>query len=152
MGRWAEMNESPRDRNGTEARPRNKTQEKPKHRRRVPSSTKCAHCKGRFWAPPGEVMCPHCGKRTTVEQGIIGSPTGFFGSLLEGIALSGSISRIEVSHPHPRPSRRSDGLSDVPRKVTSANPHQKRATEGQNREKKLQDEARSARTAVAARG
>ena len=137
------MAETLQDRNGTQRKPNHKTQGKPKHKRRVPASTTCQHCKGRFWALPGEVTCPHCGRRTLVEQGIIGSPMGFFGSLLEGIALSGSISRIEVSHPHPRPSRRSDGLSDVPRKVTSANPHQERATEGQNREKKLQDEAES---------
>ena len=117
--------------------------EKPKHKRKVPSSTTCQHCRGRFWGPPGEVMCPHCGKRTTVEQGIIGSPMGFFWSLLEGIALSGAICRVEVSHPHPRPTRRSDGLSDAPRKAAPAKPHQERARKGRNREKKLQDEAKS---------
>jgi hypothetical protein len=119
------------------------TRQKPKTKRRVPGGTVCPHCKGRFWAPVKEVMCPHCGKRTPVEHGIVGSPMAFFGSYLEGLALSGAISRIEISHPCPRPSRRSRGLSDVCRKVIPESPHHKRATGGQNHEKELQEEMKS---------
>ncbi len=115
-----------------------------KRKRRVPSSTACDVYGERFWAPTGEVLYPYCGKRTVVEYGITGNPMGFFGSLLEGIALSGSISRIEVSHHYPLPSRRSNGLSDAWQKVIPETPHCKRHTEGRNRSFGLQGETESA--------
>jgi hypothetical protein len=69
---------------------------------------------------------------------------GFFKKLLEGIAISGGISQIDVSYPYSDRTRRSTGLSDAWRKVISETPRQERATEGRNREKKLQGETKSA--------
>ena len=120
-----------------------RTQDKPKHTRRVPSSTTCKYCKRRFWAPKGEVVCPHCGKRVRVAQGIVGSPGAFFRTYLEGLAVSGAFSAVQVRYPYPRHSRRSTGLSQKSLKVTPEKPHQERATEGENREKKLQESADS---------
>jgi len=117
-------------------------QQRPQHTRRVPKSTTCQHCGGRFWAPEGEVVCPHCGKRVRVEGGIIGSPAGFFRTYLEGLAVSGAFSDVQVHHPYPRHSLRSVGLSQKSLKAPFWNPHHKRATEGQNRKKKLQEEAK----------
>jgi DNA-directed RNA polymerase subunit RPC12/RpoP len=133
------MTDATRERKGA----RKGTQEKPKRTRKVPSSTTCMHCRGSFWAPKGEIVCPHCGKRTVVERRIVGNLIGFFRSLLEGIAVSGAFSRVEVSHPCPRPIRCSHGLSDAYQKVMPETPHQKRAAEGRNHEKRLQDEAGS---------
>jgi len=124
-------------------RVRKGTEKKPKHTRRVPKSTTCEHCRSRFWAPEGEVVCPHCGKRVRVEHGIVGSPAGFFRTYLEGLAVSGAFSHIYVKRVDQKPYRRSTSLSDTLRKVPSWNPRQKRATEGQNRKKKLQEEAKS---------
>ncbi len=111
--------------------------------RRVPKATGCPYCKRTFWSPKGWVVCPWCGKRIEVLSGIEGSLAGFFTKLLEGIAVSGGISHVEVSHPYPRPSQRSQGLVDACRKVISESPHQERATEGQNHEKELQGKTRS---------
>jgi hypothetical protein len=122
---------------------RKSAEKKPKHTRRVPSSTTCEHCGGRFWAPKGEVVCPHCGKRVWVEQGIAKRPGAFLRTYLEGLAVSGAFSDVQVHHPYPQYSRRSTGLSQKSLKVPSWNPHQERATEGQNRKKKLQEEAKS---------
>jgi len=123
--------------------PKDHQEDKPKHTRKVPKSTTCEYCGKRFWAPEGEVVCPHCGKRTIVQQGIIGHPASFFRTYLEGLAVSGAFSDVQVHHPYPRHSRRSTSLSDAYRKVTPEKPHQERATEGQNRKKKLQGEAMS---------
>jgi hypothetical protein len=128
---------------GLRRNPNDHQEGKRKHTRRVPSSTTCSYCKRRFWAPEGDAICPYCGKRVRIEGGIVGSPGAFFRTYLEGLAISGAISAIYVSHPYLRQSRRSAGPSDAYQKVTSEKPHQERATEGQNHEKKLQESADS---------
>lgn len=64
--------------------------------RNVPKQTICPRCKEKFWAPEGKCMCPWCGKHLIVIDGVSGSMYGYFSSLLEGFALSGEISAIEV--------------------------------------------------------
>ena len=132
-----------KSKHATQEKLKHTTQEQTKHTRRVPSSTTCEFCGGRFWAPKGEVVCPHCGKRVRVASGIIGHPGAFFRTYLEGLGISGAFSTVQVRYPYLRQSRRSAGLSDAYQKVTSEKPHQKRTTEGQNREKKLQESADS---------
>jgi hypothetical protein len=69
----------------------------PTKERRVVGATVCPHCRGKFWAPDGKRMCPWCGKHFIVTDGVHGSMVGFFSRYLEGIAVSGGISGIEVS-------------------------------------------------------
>jgi hypothetical protein len=120
------------------------TRQQARRKRQVPSSTTCIHCRRSFWAPKGWITCPRCGKQIEVTNGVEGSMAGFFKKLLEGIAISGGISQIDVSYPYSDRTRRSTGLSDAWRKVISETPRQERATEGRNREKKLQGETKSA--------
>jgi DNA-directed RNA polymerase subunit RPC12/RpoP len=102
--------------------------------RRVPGASKCPFCKRAFWAPKGAIVCPRCGKRIEVQPGVEDSMAGFFTKHLEGIALSGGISGIDVAYSYPcsHLPRSSQGLVDEGRKTAFQKPHQKRAIEGQN--------------------
>ena len=103
----------------------------------------CPFCKGSFWCPSGNHMCPHCGKRVDVPEGVQGSIFGFFSKQLEGIACTGGISRIEISYTAPRQSRSATTPVDACEKVISEKPHRERAAEDKNGDFKSQEELQS---------